>query len=494
MDFVILPIQTKFNEKWRVNSADKSIERQVHVWAMIGPIITVTLLLIILLKASFRQPSFHLQILAAATVVGILLTWQWKERGFVASLGVLILSLSVSFYHSSIPGSEWLWMLGGIASAVLTWIITSLSSVEVHSLLSGLQNESMQHRDDLGIIDDKINELEKLREDEKCALLEKISHFEKSAIESEGELQRYVRLGEAVRKEALQLHAERETLVEQLFVKRNEVDYLHNQLAKSLKEKEEVAANISDRENEKKIFHLETTLILREQEIFDLQVLLEESVKENTEGKRHLDQFAKELIAERAQYLENNQFSEEMQKEQLRQQSIVSEMNEHIETLIREKELLASMLSHLQGKVESFEQMKTSNQQLEASHQQLEVANAELQKRLIQSRERKRTLMQPVPKDQEVWSRLNGLYYQLKQQFEEKSIALDQARQQLFYTQEALMILERDRKEELDYALSDQEVAWHKHLLSMENEMTQQNQASQKEIESLENLIANIMS
>ncbi len=84
------------------------------------------------------------------------------------------------------------------------------------------------------------------------------------------------------------------------------------------------------------------------------------------------------------------------------------------------------------------------------------------------------------------WRRNEGMYIQLRQQFVEKSNALDSARYQLFHTQEHLARIQRDQMEATTYHRSVEDNALDRHIIHMEQLI----QEYHEEIETLHDLVA----
>ncbi len=132
-------------------------------------------------------------------------------------------------------------------------------------------------------------------------------------------------------------------------------------------------------------------------------------------------------------------------------QVIVREMNEHIETIEREKSLLESTVSRLQGELEEWQ------------------ASSE-------------TIINPSEH-----RRLQGMYNQLREQFEEKTSLLSETRKELFQVQEQAHLLSKQLNE---YHLTGEgipqlttEIA---HLLAQQEE-------ARTEINRLEELISSLI-
>lgn len=146
------------------------------------------------------------------------------------------------------------------------------------------------------------------------------------------------------------------------------------------------------------------------------------------------------------------------------QQTLIHEMGDLIETLTREKKLLESTLGNLQSELE-----------------------------VLQNKEHAEELLVTEDSPREL-RRLEGFYRQLRDQFEEKSRVLSEARRELFQTQEKLNALERENSErELTNSHITQEEHIY-HLTKIEDEFKQELEASHQEVKSLYQLVDSLMS
>lgn len=97
---------------------------------------------------------------------------------------------------------------------------------------------------------------------------------------------------------------------------------------------------------------------------------------------------------------------------------------------------------------------------------------------------------QPCP-DLEV-RRINGMYKQLRQQFEEKSSLLDATRKELFHTQEKLTSMQIELRER-QYEVTDVERELQRCLAELERDQKEINYSHKKEVEQLQDLVATLM-
>ena len=85
--------------------------------------------------------------------------------------------------------------------------------------------------------------------------------------------------------------------------------------------------------------------------------------------------------------------------------------------------------------------------------------------------------------------RIEGMYIQLKQQFQERNAVLDQTRQELFYSQEKVLQLQKELEEECIYGFSESEISLQKMILELGREIDELQKSHDEECELLEDVI-----
>lgn len=137
-------------------------------------------------------------------------------------------------------------------------------------------------------------------------------------------------------------------------------------------------------------------------------------------------------------------------------QAIVHEMTEHIESIEKEKALLESTVAKLQG---DYEEAKSHHEiafakaitELEVIKSKQEDTIAKLEEELSQTKEALNQAQNPTIEPGEVnpaqFSKLQGMYKQLREQFEEKNHILESTRKELFHTSERAEILQKELAE-----------------------------------------------
>ena len=109
-----------------------NINRQIRFWAILGPLMTVLIFSLALVKQS--PTSLSLGILAVGGLIGC---WVWRMKGLLCSLVFVIGILAYNF--PSVEMGERFWFLGLAMAISLSLIVTVLSYEEIEGLLRGLQ-------------------------------------------------------------------------------------------------------------------------------------------------------------------------------------------------------------------------------------------------------------------------------------------------------------------------------------------------------------------
>ena len=173
----------------------------------------------------------------------------------------------------------------------------------------------------------------------------------------------------------------------------------------------------------------------------------------------------------------------------------------HITSLEAEK---AKLLEEIQQRAHAQERAQNSYEDLSKQlHAQIEeslhILNETRQALALAEDNIKESKNQQTPTSEvecpsEDLRRYEGLYKQLREQFEEKSQTLDDTRRALFLAEEQLEQLKRDMLEQSVFSTSETEKKLEKHILRMERAFAKKEQLLQKEIESLQEVISGLVS
>lgn len=517
-----------------MNTTEKKQERQVQVWALIGPLLMMLALLLIIFKA----PINHLN-LPLMALIGIGLCWKWKLKGLAVSIGLL--AAVIVYQYAGIPVEDRLWHIGIALAISLTFVVTALSFEEIEAIIKSMDVESNSRLDNLLQLDEKLKAAQDTYQAEakQWALKTDVQQMETANIRAR--LESYEKLISIAREELVDTHSQQEKLLEELFQKKHEVALIHERLDSAQNEIKDLSAKHFEMAHgmpEK----LEEQQAKYSHELALLQSQLEEARLSAAEAFKHAEEYKQELSATKELVDSSNSMSQMAQDEQLLHQAVVQEMSDHIETLNREKELLTTSLERLQ---EEFESLRIKDQQkshlveetrgkLAMAAQQLahwqesmthfnalnekfentqakckdlengnnillkkvEDLNAERESLLKLAEENRIALENDMPQTTEMdpaQRRVEGMYLQLKGQFNEKSAVLDETRRDLFHTKEQLQVLQKELEESLEFDRSEWDAAIERHLLLIEKEYLEEKMALIDEIDSMQEIISTLM-
>lgn len=427
--------------------------------------------------------------LSICLVLGLILSSQAKKYGFIASLGLLIAAFL--FY---LPASLNLWEVGLVSSIVLNLLIAALTNEEINDLLYAVQAESRVCQRQINQADEAFNSYKSVFNNQREELISQIEALQHRCAQDEVERKTLSEDRVGIQQELAKLQQERnefinnDTLkVEQLKTAEKKIHALEIQAAGS-----------------QEIELLKETVKQRDQEIFNLQFQLNSALEDhrsslclNKEAQSEVERF-QEL------YMIHEELSHKAQEEQILQQAVQQEMNEHIETLTREKELLETMLKKLQIELENIrideKEAKMTLDVKENKFQSLQNNLQELQRQLQDSEEKFGALFielqevkerQPVPEAAQ--RRAEAMYLQLRQQFAEKSCILDETRRELFHAQEQVLKYQKEAEELNLYGSGDMEEKLYKYITRIEKYLQNNQRNFDQEIDQLHALIKELI-
>ena len=170
-------------------------------------------------------------------------------------------------------------------------------------------------------------------------------------------------------------------------------------------------------------------------------------------------------------------------------------MSEKIDTLKTENEFLGLTIHKLKNETEKLQALENEKIKLE---QALNTACQELEiTRLNALKDVEKEISTPIHESQgenvnqeySLRRRAEGMYIQLKEQFNNKSNILDETRRQLFHAQESLMALQRDVKECEQFRNDPHMQNLINHILKMQQHTDHREKSHKSEIEHLEGII-----
>jgi hypothetical protein len=389
-----------------VNSYVNAEGRSVFFLTLLGPFSTLLTLSLFLLATPAQFYYIPLSL-----ILGSAATWIFRSSGFAFSVSFL----SVFVIYHLLNHTMGLWFIGATVSTVLSFMITWLTVDEADRLVGTFRSEAVEAHNIRDDVELKLAQYEERHAKEKESFQQHVSVLEKELSFRTSSLESIENIQELSRVELLSMTTKYE-------------------------ETQRLAAD------------LQAAYGKLEEKVED-QIVLIDILKEKAARQ---DKMADELY----------QLKVEIVEKETEKQAVIDEMNEHLETLTREKDLLENTLSKLQGELEQRE--KTIHQLKEKPPEE-----PALPQDIVEPRE---------------YRRLFGMYKQLRDQFDEKQLHLDQARKDLFYAQENLSLTEK-AKEEWEF----KEHPSIKVLTRDIEELTRKNEEARREISNLEDLISSLM-
>jgi hypothetical protein len=175
------------------------------------------------------------------------------------------------------------------------------------------------------------------------------------------------------------------------------------------------------------------------------------------------------------------------------------ESRSRLENLWKVDEKLQQTTGELKKKKDKIREMnvKTRSYQrlLDKSTEELVELRANHQKtthELYQTNKELEELQQRLIQVQDA-SHPDAAYKQLREQFNEKQQFLEEIRKELFRSQEQLLNIQRENEELKTYQLSEVEEALERHLVKMEREIEEHDTEHQKEIDTLQEMLAQLL-
>lgn len=463
-----------------LNSEDSRETSQVSIWGMFGPILLAATLLSIVFRASTVAWGIPL-----SAVCGFCLCYYLSWRG--AWISNLLLGGSLIYYLTTSPSEEWLWLTVLTLSFAVTMLVTVLSlaeSRETNDIYSTQLQEQQQTI--LGLEKEYSNRYKLMHEEleEKKKALEKIKG---NFTLQQGELRSAQNLLSLAKEELTARQTQEEKLLQELYETRQKAvdceeqmeQIQSNPIVKNLSAYE---ANLSD---------MKQQVAVKEREMQE-QRLRVESLNSD---KQHLESSVQRLksdlkVVELNDHQKQQYINELSQLHELELGRLKSELQQ-----ISEK-AQQSTAQHDQRVAEHLEEISNLRKEIEvvrARELLLSQQCEELSQQVVQSKVLAEAEAVRTPADTREVRRLEGLYQQLREQFEEKSATLDVTRKELFYSQEQVAALQKDFEEyrvnggrELEQQLSELMAAAEREVATIERD-------SQQEIESLHALVNSLM-
>lgn len=419
-----------------MKTIETQIERKLQLWTLIGP-----LCIILTLAFSLLKHSDNPLLLPYVALVGVALSWRWQMRGLAVTCGFIL--AVITYQLTSIPPEDRFWELGISIAIALGCLVTALSFDEAKRIVLEEYTSPSTNFDQLR---SQLNgQLE--------TLSLQLKNAESEALE---QAQNHDKLITLTRHEILQ--------------NKNENEGLRNELLKSKLEADLIREKLEEEQNN---FRLYGEHCKKQQEkVQNENGLLKENLAALEKEKNDLLRVKKQLslFEERIQILEK-------EKKQAQEES--REFNNALYRLQKEADDIQLQKTTLEVRLQTLE---SEYKELENAYLKQKGEWEEMQTKQERSK----------PHDWKEFRRVEGLYLQMRSQFDEKSLTLDNTRKELFHLQEKLEQLRLEQEEKYVYERSQYEKTLEQYIEKVEHRYAAKEESLTNEIEMLQEIITTL--
>ncbi|WP_154017822.1 hypothetical protein [Candidatus Protochlamydia phocaeensis] len=429
---------------------EKRAENQVQFWSLLGPFLILLSIAILLFKVSTHW-YFPL-----SALIGIPLCVKWKMKGMAAALTSLFVLALIGY--QSIELDERFWHVGMALAMAFSFIILTLSLEEVEGLVGKLQLESQSRLDNFLLLDEKMKLAEQEWNLEKDRLQTHMVALTQDLAQTQDDKQTFYKLVQLSKDELLQLRAQHDLLLQELFYKKQQLA----QLNEKLEETEMTIQAFVNSDPEQAVQRLsdELTKMEQDKEILKAQA---EVARNQIEG---IKQELKDAREEKDKWLQDRLQMQEKEKLFLAEQSrhkresgdlhsLLHSHQEKLAVLEQEKTLLQSSLGRLQQQYEYARQTENQHKLTIQGHMlKIEELQADLE-----------------AKNQEI-----RLVLQQKQELEKQQIHDEKTFKQLFDDLNSQLKRASDQIQNYQAQAArqnDEQLKWQKQLDAVTDKLTQ---------------------
>lgn len=474
-----------------MNVLNLAHERQFFLWSVIGPLLALATVLLMLFS-----PTPLTSLFALTLFLGLPACWYLKKNGIILAAFALTFLI---FFNTDAFAEAPLWHSGITLSVLLTLFISNQSFEEAEMLVGEFSGHSASIQKTIEQYKSDNESLKFKYQTEQEAVQAKLTELsqELQSVREKNQ-EKYTELQDTVEKAKSDAHFAKEErdqaknevkilrgeleaqaikeehVLQELLDKRKEVFQLREQLQELQDDLKNRPVEIVSAQDEVELRHLHDLVNKKEQDLFNMQFRLDSA----------LEDIRKQEI-ELVKFQDNESVQKKMQLE----------MSDKIDALKREKELLEITASKLQHETQQILILKQEIERLENS---LQSALQELEN--ARAAEAQEAAAKPVEESSgQNWAlenslrrRAEGMYLQLKEQFNEKSLILDDTRRELFHTQENLLRLQRSLREVEQFGPHPQVHSLTQYILKMQNYFERREKNYQSEIDTLHEIITRI--
>lgn len=494
-----------------VNDRTIAIDKKIEQWIFVGPLLMVAAFLV-LLFTPIRPIAISL-----VAIAGLPLCWKWRLKG--AALATSILAALLIYQLMFLSHPQPFWQFSMAATLTLTLWITALCSQEVEELFSSLQNSSEPATTKFQAIKNELSLLTKKKSDEQkiaeaaIVNLKTHIHAQEKQIASQAETNaEFVKQTAEIKSQFDNLQqALSDSSLENTLLKKN-CDEQSDALLKKTVELESLQAkctallaegsylNARESLQVEEIKEAHATISLLEQKLTENERLLQgksQELHDYLKGYRRVEEqnvgLLQEIFQRRHECTLLKQHSEELSESmQIKLEEAVSMADQKSFDLIAEVEAKQRVIQ------EQEQQLFKLQQDLELHQQELSECRQKAEELVAICAQKESLLVEQLEKAQNVvpdrqLRKLEGLYKQLKEQFNEKSDLLDSTRQDLFAANEELTKAQRELTEkDIEGKSAEYAASLEKQLEKTTEELIALEKLHQEEIETLQGVIQSL--
>ncbi len=515
-----------------VQDGNRKVQFQIQFWSLVGPFLILLSTFILFFKISNHWYY------SLSALIGIPCCVIWRMKGLACALASLFV-LSTYGFQGTVTDESY-WHVGFSIALAFSFVILTLCLEEVHELLNTFLTESQSRLNNIHLLDERWKTSEKTWIDEQSTLSARITVLTVELAKAQEEKTSFYKLVHLAKDELLQLRSHHDVLIQDLIYKKQQIVLLNEKL----EECESTIQCLVDTDQEKElqktyqqlehslssILYLEATVdTLKKKEealkehhaqlLVDLQKIQEKEIENSIENQLLKDDI--DLLRKNTFKLESSNAEAEAVNTSIAQRNIELELEKNSLNTI--KQTLENNITYLKNELnKTLCQLQTTEiafhnnandyayqirnlqslyeegqQELTLSHQRLQnfETNQNSLKNEIESLQKTQEHEIQPKIDPSIVSGLDrecrkfqGLYVQLKTQFEDKSCTLDETRHKLFHTEEKLTLLERQFKEDSCFAFSEEPRLWMRYCSSLNSII----KSNEEEIDQLVTLISKL--
>lgn len=462
-----------------MNTHVKQLNTHEQLWSLVGPLLIAANLLIVSLRSAPTPIAIPM-----VGIIGLFVCNRWKWSGVWTSQAILV--LAVAYQLLMVSSADMLWVLSLSGSIAAAFIVTGLTVEESSTSLEILYKEYEEQQEMISSFNKRLQSSSSEAEMAKEHLQSQIAKLQGELVAKQEKISSTEKLVALAREELTINHHHQEKLLKDLLEAKTQVSLLETRV----QEQPDIIVQPDV------VDQLHKLIAARDSEIEGLKTSLEALLNEEKNLLIKYEKNENELASMRKQQHAHELEATKLQDEYLKQQAVNSELTDHINTLTREKAHLEASLGKFQEEIRdlkshaetSLDEYQNQIMQQKKVIDLLETEKSALTEQLLkQAEESPKTI-----NDREV-RRLEGLYNQLRDQFEEKSTMLDIARKELFQSQEKLMEVQLEMKELKLTSECEMDVQMKKILSDAEKEIASK-KLLEKEIDQLQEVISALMS